>query len=72
MSGATDSLCPDHTRQGLWLGRQAGRQPILKHKLNIWLRQRDDVLAFTSAPRRDGGTGAAYVLLRNPDKSSRR
>ncbi|MCG7946794.1 MAG: Smr/MutS family protein [Candidatus Thiodiazotropha taylori] len=48
------------------------RQPILKHKLNIWLRQREDVLAFTSAPSRDGGTGAAYVLLRNPDKSSRR
>lgn len=47
-----------------------GRQPVLKHKLNIWLRQRDDVLAFTSATRRDGGTGAAYVLLRNPDKSS--
>jgi DNA-nicking Smr family endonuclease len=46
-----------------------GRQPILKHKLNIWLRQRDDVLAFTSATRRDGGTGAAYVLLRNPDKN---
>jgi DNA-nicking Smr family endonuclease len=48
------------------------RQPVLKHKLNIWLRQREDVLAFTSATRRDGGTGAAYVLLRNPDKSSSR
>jgi DNA-nicking Smr family endonuclease len=49
-----------------------GRQPILKHKLNVWLRQREDVLAFTSAPRRDGGTGAAYVLLRNPNKETRR
>ena len=48
------------------------RQPVLKQKLNMWLRQRDDVLAFTSATRRDGGTGAAYVLLRNPDKSARR
>lgn len=46
-----------------------GRQPVLKQKLNLWLRQRDDVLAFTSAPRHDGGTGAAYVLLRNPAKS---
>ncbi|MET0067897.1 MAG: Smr/MutS family protein [Candidatus Thiodiazotropha sp.] len=44
------------------------RQPVLKQKLNLWLRQREDVLAFTSATRRDGGTGAAYVLFRNPRK----
>jgi DNA-nicking Smr family endonuclease len=48
------------------------RQPVLKQKLNLWLRQREDVLAFTSATRRDGGTGAAYVLLRNPEKTGRR
>jgi DNA-nicking Smr family endonuclease len=47
-----------------------GRQPILKQKLNFWLRQRDDVLAFCSATSRDGGTGAAYVLLRSPKKST--
>lgn len=40
-----------------------GQQPILKQKVNQWLRQIDDVLAFCSAPRFDGGTGAAYVLL---------
>ncbi|MEW8028884.1 MAG: Smr/MutS family protein [Candidatus Thiodiazotropha sp.] len=51
--------------------RSEGKQPILKQKLNLWLRQRDDVLAFTSATRRDGGTGAAYVLLRNPRKGKR-
>jgi DNA-nicking Smr family endonuclease len=39
------------------------QQPILKQKVNQWLRQRDQVLAFCSAPRFDGGTGAAYVLL---------
>jgi DNA-nicking Smr family endonuclease len=39
------------------------RQPILKSKLNVWLRQCDEVLAFCSAPPGDGGTGAAYVLL---------
>jgi DNA-nicking Smr family endonuclease len=49
-----------------------GRQPVLKQKLNLWLRQREDVLAFTSAPRHDGGTGAAYVLLRNPNKAKRK
>ncbi|MDJ0806332.1 MAG: Smr/MutS family protein [Gammaproteobacteria bacterium] len=48
------------------------RQPILKQKLNIWLRQHRDVLAFTSATRRDGGTGAAYMLLRNPNRKGRR
>ncbi|MCU7924788.1 MAG: Smr/MutS family protein [Candidatus Thiodiazotropha sp. (ex Dulcina madagascariensis)] len=51
--------------------RSEGQQPILKQKLNLWLRQRDEVLAFTSATRRDGGTGAAYVLLRNPRKRDR-
>ncbi|MES9898003.1 MAG: Smr/MutS family protein [Sedimenticola sp.] len=40
-----------------------GQQPILKQKVNQWLRQRDEVLAFCSAPRFDGGTGATYVLL---------
>jgi DNA-nicking Smr family endonuclease len=39
------------------------QQPILKGKLNIWLRQRDEVLAFCSARPVDGGTGAVYVLL---------
>jgi len=39
------------------------QQPILKSKLNMWLRQCDGVLAFCSAPANDGGTGAAYVLL---------
>lgn len=52
--------------------RSEERQPVLKRKVNYWLRLRNDVLAFSSATRRDGGTGAVYVLLRNPDKSRRR
>jgi DNA-nicking Smr family endonuclease len=51
--------------------RSQQRQPVLKRKLNYWLRLRDDVLAFCSATRRDGGTGAVYVLLRNPNKAGR-
>ena len=39
-------------------------KPVLKTKLNSWLKQDDDVLAFCSAPLEDGGTGAVYVLLR--------
>lgn len=46
-------------------------QPVLKRKVNYWLRLRADVLAFCSATRRDGGSGAVYVLLRNPDKAKR-
>ena len=44
---------------------------MLKQKVNYWLRLRDEVLAFCSATRRDGGSGAVYVLLRNPRKSAR-
>jgi DNA-nicking Smr family endonuclease len=36
---------------------------VLKQKTNQWLRQREEVLAFATAPRWDGGTGAVYVLL---------
>ncbi len=41
-------------------------QPVLKVSVDQWLRRRDDVLAFASAPENDGGTGAVYVLLRKP------
>ncbi|MCL4721828.1 MAG: Smr/MutS family protein [Gammaproteobacteria bacterium] len=37
--------------------------PVLKARLNRWLPQWQEVLAYTSAPPRDGGTGALYVLL---------
>ncbi|MCG6862732.1 MAG: Smr/MutS family protein [Chromatiaceae bacterium] len=51
--------------------RSGERQPVLKRKINYWLRLYDQVLAFCSATRRDGGTGAVYLLLRNPEKSRR-
>lgn len=44
------------------------RQPVLKQKVDLWLRQRDEVLAFCSAIGRDGGTGAIYLLLRRMDR----
>jgi len=44
--------------------RSSNRGPVLKTRVDHWLRQRKDVLAFTSARPQDGGTGAAYVLLR--------
>ncbi|MDE2148880.1 MAG: Smr/MutS family protein [Gammaproteobacteria bacterium] len=46
--------------------------PVIKTLLDGWLRRRRDVLAFCSARPHDGGTGAAYVLLRATDRGQRR
>lgn len=51
------------TGKGLGSGQ---RGPVLRNKVAGWLRQRREVLAFTTARRVDGGTGALYVLLRRP------
>ncbi|HKK15324.1 MAG TPA: Smr/MutS family protein [Gammaproteobacteria bacterium] len=40
------------------------KKPVIKNLLNNVLRENRHVLAFTSAPASDGGTGALYVLLR--------
>lgn len=39
------------------------RGPVLKSAVNRWLRRHGGVVAFCSARRNDGGTGALYVLL---------
>jgi len=41
-----------------------GREPTLKNRINNWLRNMADVLAFCSATRPHGGQGAVYVLLK--------
>jgi DNA-nicking Smr family endonuclease len=51
--------------------RSADNHPILKNNLNLWLRQHKDVQAFCSAPPKDGGTGAVFVLLQLAEKYSR-
>jgi DNA-nicking Smr family endonuclease len=43
-----------------------GAAPVLKAQVDRWLRLDPRVLAFCSAPERDGGTGAVTVLLRRP------
>lgn len=65
---------------------EAREQPaLLKSCVAHWLPQMDEVLAFHSAQKQHGGTGATYILLRkserkkqetrdkllSPDKSSR-
>ena len=48
--------------------RSEGDRPILKNKINLWLRRHPQVLAFCTARPMDGGTGAVYVLLRSRNK----
>ena len=47
-------------------GLSSPGKPVLKDRVHRWLTRgqwRKWVMAFTSAPRHDGGTGATYVLL---------
>ncbi|RMG49820.1 MAG: DNA mismatch repair protein MutS [Gammaproteobacteria bacterium] len=44
--------------------RSRNEGPVLKTRVDHWLRQMDEVLAFHSALPRHGGTGAVYVLLK--------
>lgn len=44
--------------------RSGPHGPVLKSRVHYWLSQWDEVLAFVSARRRHGGSGAVYVLLR--------
>ena len=44
-----------------------GREPVLKSRVQAWLVQKKDVIAFTQARASDGGTGALLVLL-GPDR----
>lgn len=44
--------------------RSSNKGPVLKPNLAIWLKQIDDILIVTSAPLKDGGAGAVYVMLK--------
>jgi DNA-nicking Smr family endonuclease len=46
---------------------QYSNQPILKNKLNHWLRQTEQILAFCSASPKSGSSGALCVLLRRKE-----
>ncbi len=50
---------------------EQARSSIIKGCVDQWLRDLDKVLAFHSALPRDGGTGAAYVLLRKSEEKKR-
>jgi DNA-nicking Smr family endonuclease len=40
-----------------------GKNPVLKTKVQRWLVQREEILAFVQAPPNQGGAGALMVLL---------
>lgn len=69
---ALKDLIVDATRAGLGCvrvihGKGSGSGPggpVLKAAVCEWLARWGDVVAFTSAKPRHGGTGALYVLLR--------
>jgi len=46
--------------------RSADSRGVIKPLTIDWLRNAVEVMAFCSAQPRDGGTGAAYVLLKRP------
>lgn len=52
-------------------GKGEGRQPqpaLLKSCIAHWLPQLDAVMAFHSAQKQHGGTGATYILIRKSEK----
>lgn len=45
------------------------RKPVIKPMVNKWLQEAEEVLAFTSAQPKDGGSGAVYVVLKKTEQS---
>lgn len=61
-----ESIYRGHTCVRVVHGKGLGsgqRGPVLKGKVNNWLRRWNEVLAFVSTRQVHGGTGAVYVLL---------
>ncbi len=50
-------------------GERSPTPARIKSYVVHWLSQMDEVLAFVSAERRDGGAGSVYVLLRKSAKA---
>jgi DNA-nicking Smr family endonuclease len=48
-----------------------GREPVLKAKVQRWLAQRNEVIAFAQASAPQGGAGALIVLLGSHQRQAR-
>ncbi|MCD0187479.1 Smr/MutS family protein [Acinetobacter sp. PW68] len=61
-------MAKDENQNVIKIVHGKGPEAILKTYVNGWLRQHRDVLAFVSAPEKQGGTGAVLVLLKRSEK----
>ncbi|PID44447.1 MAG: DNA endonuclease SmrA [Proteobacteria bacterium] len=52
--------------------RNPDQLAIIKSYLNKWLSDLDEVMAFHSAQRQHGGTGAVYLLLKKNEEERQR
>ena len=62
-------MAKDENQNVIKIVHGKGPEAILKTYVNGWLRQHRDVLAFVSAPEKQGGTGAVLVLLKRSEKT---
>lgn len=62
-------MAKDENQNVIKIVHGKGPEAILKSYVNSWLRQHRDVLAFVSAPEKQGGTGAVLVLLKRVEKN---
>ena len=62
-------MAKDENQNVIKIVHGKGPEAILKTYVNSWLRQHRDVLAFVSAPEKQGGTGAVLVLLKRSEKN---
>ena len=63
-SAQRDSITAILIIHGKGLNSTQGKS-VLKPMVRSWLQQDERVLAFTDAPRKKGGTGAVYLMLRS-------
>ena len=49
--------------------RNPDKVALLKSHLSVWLPQIEEVMAFHSAQKHHGGTGAVYVMLKKGEKT---
>lgn len=52
--------------------RNPDKVATIKSHLAVWLPQIDEVMAFHSAQKQHGGTGAVYVMIKKGDKTKQR
>ena len=62
-------IAKDENQNVIKIVHGKGPDAVLKTYVNGWLRQHRDVLAFVSAPEKQGGTGAVLVLLKRSEKN---